>query len=74
MTLLGAGVAYLYYTPMLRAPLFDIVQNFPFKKTSTCFQAGPVLKKQIYHNTCLLVGRGGDDGGKLYEFLQNWME
>ena len=56
MTLLGAGVAYLYYTPMLRAPLSKLSKIFPSKRTSTCFQAGPVLKKQNYYNTCSLVG------------------
>lgn len=42
MTLLGAGVAYLYYTPVLRRRLLSNCQNFPFKKRGL---AGPVFEK-----------------------------
>lgn len=44
MTLLGAGVTYLYYTPVLRGPLSNC-PKFSFSKRRTCLNAGPVLKK-----------------------------
>ncbi len=56
MTLLGAEVAYLYYTPVLRSPLSNC-QKFSFKKEDLLECRTCLEKKPFYRNTCLLVGQ-----------------